>query len=125
MSDSLEYREGEHLHRTAEAIYRYIIRHKRMHAGESPTRREIGAAVGLSSPSTVNCHLVALERAGRIRLARPAGKARMIMIPGASWSFEEVGNGANKCAMCGEGDGEEIPQEREKMGERWGEFGPG
>lgn len=114
MSDSLELREGERLqreplHRTAEAIYRYIIRHKRMHAGESPTRREIGAAVGLSSPSTVNCHLVALERAGRIRLARPAGKARMIMIPGASWSFEEVGNGANKCAVCDEGEGDDIP----------------
>jgi repressor LexA len=88
------------LHSTTEAVYRYIIRHKRMHAGESPTRREIGAAVGLSSPSTVNCHLVALERAGLIRLARPAGKARMIMIPGASWSFEEVDNQRTDAVEC-------------------------
>jgi SOS-response transcriptional repressor LexA len=93
------------LHSTTEAVYRYIIRHKRMHAGESPTRREIGAAVGLSTPSTVNHHLVMLERAGRIRLAQPAGKARMIAIPGASWHFDEVQtaeNGANKCAECDE-----------------------
>lgn len=105
MSDSLEKEGEQRIHPTAEAVYRYIIRYKRLHAGDSPTRREIGAAVGLSSPSTVNCHLEALARAGRIRLARPAGKARMIAIPGASWEFDEVGadrNRANKCAECSE-----------------------
>lgn len=90
------------LHPTAEAVYRYIIRYKRQHAGESPTRREIGAGVGISTPSIVHHHLMMLERAGKIVLARPSGKARMIAIPGAEWRFEEVrfeGNGENKCAV--------------------------
>lgn len=78
------------MHPTAEAVYRYIIRYKRLHAGESPTRREIGAGVGISAPSVVHHHLVMLERSGRIRLGRPSGKARMIEIPGARWSFEEA-----------------------------------
>ncbi len=127
MSDSLELVKERRVHPTTEAVYRYIIRYKRQHAGESPTRREIGAAVGLSSPSTVNSHLASLERVGRIRLARPAGKARMISIPGASWQFEELGaagTGPNICAKCGDGNGADIPQEREKMGERWGELDP-
>ncbi len=101
MSGSLELTNAVRLHPTTEAIYRYIIRYKRQHAGDSPTRREIGAGVGISTPSTVHHHLVMLERSGKIRLSRPAGKARMIEIPGASWQFDElkVGeNGANKCA---------------------------
>ena len=70
------------LHPTAESVYRFIIRYKRLNAGDSPTRREIMAGVGLPSVSMVHHHLVALEAAGRIR--RPKrGKARMIAIPGA------------------------------------------
>ena len=104
MSDSLEmgYRNGR-LHPTAEAVYRYIIRYKRQHAGESPTRREIGEGVGISTPSIVHHHLIMLERAGRVKLARPAGKARMIMIPGASWEFKELDadiSWENKCGRC-------------------------
>lgn len=97
------------LHPTAEAVYRFIVRYKRQHAGESPTRREIGAGVGIPTTSIVHHHLLMLERAGKIRLARPAGKARMIEIPGASWEFDETaqaaGAGQNKCAVCGGGAG--------------------
>ena len=79
------------LHPTAEAVYRYIIRYKRQHAGESPTRREIAAGVGIAPTSIVHHHLVVLERAGWVRVARPGGRARMIAIPGAEWRFDEAG----------------------------------
>jgi len=90
VSDSQDLRPVR-LHPTAEAIYRFVVRYKRMHAGDSPTRREIGAGVGVSTPSIVHHHLMMLERAGKIVLARPSGQARMIGIPGAEWRFEEVG----------------------------------
>ena len=81
---------SQRLHPTTEAVYRFVVRFKVMYAGDSPTRREIAAGVGLASVSTVHPHLNALERAGRIR--RPKrGKARMIEIPGAYWQFDEVG----------------------------------
>lgn len=84
----------QQLHPTAESMYRFIIRYKRMHAGDSPSRREIMAGVGLPSLSMVQHHLVALEAAGRV--TRPGrGNARMIGIPGARWEFEEAGQ--NKC----------------------------
>lgn len=68
-------------------MYRFIIRFKRMNAGDSPSRREIAAGVGLPSVSMVQHHLLALEDAGRI--VRPKrGKARMIAIPGAEWRFD-------------------------------------
>lgn len=89
MSDSLEigHRNGR-LHPTAEAVYRYIIRYKRQHAGESPTRREIGEGVGLMAVSTVHYHLVTLQREGMIRLT--GSKSRMIEIPGARWVAPDV-----------------------------------
>ncbi len=80
---------SQRLHPTAEAVYRFIVRFKRQYAGESPTRREIGAGVGISTPSIVSHHLDMLERAGRIW--RPKrGKARMIAIPGSHWEFDEL-----------------------------------
>lgn len=104
MNNSAEMaRRLKHLHPTSESIYRYIIRYKRQHGGESPTRREIGEGLGISTPSLVHHHLMMLERAGKIRLARPGGKARMITIPGASWQFDELNveqNEENKCAIC-------------------------
>lgn len=90
MSDSQELTAAR-LHPTAESVYRYIIRFKRQHGGDSPSRREIGAGVGIPTTSMVHYYLMALERAGRIRMARPGGKARMIMIPGAEWRFDEGG----------------------------------
>ncbi|MCA9868724.1 MAG: hypothetical protein KC410_19705 [Anaerolineales bacterium] len=70
-------------------MYRFIVRYKRQHAGDSPSRREIQAGVGLPSVSMVQHHLEALEALGRIE--RPKrGKARMIAIPGARWVLDEL-----------------------------------
>lgn len=101
------------LHPTAAAMYRFIIRYKRQNAGDSPTRREIAAGMGVQL-AVVQHHLAALEATGRI--ARPKrGKARLIVIPGATWVFDEVGAErarANKCAVGGEVDGvAERPEE--------------
>lgn len=71
-------------------MYRYIIRYKRLHGGDSPSRREIASAIGLPSVSMVQHHLLALESAGRI--TRPKrGKARGIGIPGAEWRMPGEG----------------------------------
>lgn len=48
----------------------------------SPSVREIGAAVGLKSPSTVHFHLKGLEEAGVI--VKAEGKTRAISLPGVS-----------------------------------------
>lgn len=48
--------------------------------GYPPSVREIGAAIGLSSPSTVHSHLHKLEKAGYIR--RDSNKPRTIEITG-------------------------------------------
>ena len=111
------------LHPTTERVYRYIIRFKRMYGGDSPTRREIAAGVGLATVSAVHPHLDVLEAAGRIR--RPKrGKARMIAIPLAAWVFDEVGaEGQNKCALPVGGEGDELPEEERKIGERLDNIG--
>jgi repressor LexA len=53
----------------------YVDRH-----GYPPTVREIGAAVGLASPSTVHAHLANLERAGLLR--RDPAKPRALELLG-------------------------------------------
>jgi repressor LexA len=53
----------------------YVERH-----GYPPTVREIGAAVGLASPSTVHAHLATLERAGLLR--RDPTKPRALELVG-------------------------------------------
>ena len=58
-------------------IYDYIISFTDEH-GYPPSVREIGAYVGLSSPSTVHFHLKGLQSAGLITQA--AGKTRAISI---------------------------------------------
>lgn len=50
--------------------------------GYPPTVRELGEAVGLTSPSTVHAHLAALERRGAIR--RHPTKSRTVVIEVAS-----------------------------------------
>lgn len=80
----LDMSSSSRLHPTAEAMYRYIIRFKRMNAGDSPSRREIAAGVGRPPASMVQHHLEALETAGLIRRPR-RGQARRIAIPGAEW----------------------------------------
>ena len=71
------------LHPTAAAVLGYVVGFKREHAGDSPTVREIADALDIPSTSTVNHHLVMLERRGLI--FRPLGRARSIAIPGARW----------------------------------------
>ncbi len=60
-------------------IYDYILAFTGEH-GYPPSVREIGAAVGLKSPSTVHFHLAGLEKAGVIIKAE--GKTRAISMPG-------------------------------------------
>ncbi len=47
-------------------IWDFLVDYVGLH-GYPPTVREIGAAVGLASPSTVHAHLANLERAGLLR----------------------------------------------------------
>lgn len=56
-------------------IYDYLMQFTAQH-GYPPSVREIAAAVGLKSPSTVHFHLKALEEAGVI--SRGTGKTRAI-----------------------------------------------
>jgi len=54
----------EAINETQKRIYEYLV--ERLHDGVPPSVREIGAAVGLRSPSSVQAHLEVLERAGYI-----------------------------------------------------------
>lgn len=134
VSSSQELTGRPRLHPTAESMYRWIVRFKEMHAGDSPTRREIMAGVGLPSLSMVQHHLVALEEAGLIQ--RPKrGAARRIAIPGAIWRMmppaqskpaalgleEWLRTGENKCASLPVEEGEARPEEERKVRERLGE----
>lgn len=60
-----------------QAIYDYIKSYTEEHA-YPPSVREIGAAVGLASPSTVHMHLKALEELGLIK--RDSKKPRTIEV---------------------------------------------
>jgi repressor LexA len=78
MADALNPRQRE--------ILEFLRDHKRSHA-YPPTVREIGQAVGLSSSSTVQNHLNALEQKGYIR--RDPTKSRTVEVVG------EQQNGSN------------------------------
>lgn len=71
MADALNPRQRE--------ILDFLREHKRNHA-YPPTVREIGQAVGLSSSSTVQNHLNALEQKGYIR--RDPTKSRTVEVVG-------------------------------------------
>src|SRR5947207_13046923 len=58
--------------------------------GYPPTVREIGQAVGLTSPSTVHAHLAKLEAAGLIR--RDATKPRALEVIEGGRSSKPRGN---------------------------------
>jgi repressor LexA len=60
-------------------IYDFIVAYARRH-GYPPTVREIGAEVGLASPSTVHVHLAKLEDAGYLR--RDPAKPRALELVG-------------------------------------------
>lgn len=65
------------LKNSQEAIYQYIVSYYEENS-IPPTVREICAAVGLNSTSTVHAHLAKLEQSGRIR--RNPNKQRAIVI---------------------------------------------
>jgi repressor LexA len=60
-------------------IYDFVVAYSRKH-GYPPTVREIGAEVGLASPSTVHVHLAKLENAGYVR--RDPTKPRALELVG-------------------------------------------
>ena len=66
-------------------IYDFVVRYSRRH-GYPPTVREIGAEVGLASPSTVHGHLGKLEQAGYLR--RDPTKPRAIELVGRGRAHE-------------------------------------
>ncbi|MEU6376781.1 hypothetical protein [Streptomyces sp. NPDC046909] len=67
----------DHLTDIQERMLR-VIREAIADHGEAPTVQEIGAAVGLRSPSSVHYQLVELETKGAI--VREAGRARGIRL---------------------------------------------
>ena len=81
-------------------IYDYILAFTTDH-GYPPSVREIGAAVGLKSPSTVHFHMKGLEEAGVI--VKAEGKTRAISLPGASLGpvAEETDPHANQVPILG------------------------
>ena len=74
------------LTRKQQQIYDFILEFTNRH-GYPPSVREIGAAVGLKSPSTVHFHMKGLEEAGVI--VKAEGKTRAISLPGTP--LEPVG----------------------------------
>jgi repressor LexA len=69
-------------------IYDFIVAYARKH-GYPPTVREIGAEVGLASPSTVHVHLAKLEQAGYVR--RDPTKPRALELVGQERARREGG----------------------------------
>lgn len=70
-----------------ESIYEFLLAYTAEH-GYPPSVREIGAAVGLASPSTVHMHLKSLEESGFIR--RNSKKPRTIELIDAQHSKSSV-----------------------------------
>ena len=81
-------------------IYDYILSFTADH-GYPPSVREIGAAVGLKSPSTVHFHMKGLEEAGVI--VKAEGKTRAISLPGVPLGpvAEETDPHANQVPILG------------------------
>ena len=81
-------------------IYDYILSFTGEH-GYPPSVREICAAVGLKSPSTVHFHMKGLEEAGVI--VKAEGKTRAISLPGVTHTpvAEETDPHANRVPVVG------------------------
>ena len=81
-------------------IYDFILQFTNEH-GYPPSVREIGAAVGLKSPSTVHFHMKGLEEAGVI--VKAEGKTRAISLPGVSTGpvAEEIDARADRVPVVG------------------------
>jgi repressor LexA len=65
--------------------YEYIVEYKAKNNGNSPSIRDIKAAVGISSTSVVELHLKELEEQGLIR--RGPGASRSIVVIGGKWEL--------------------------------------
>ncbi len=88
------------LTRKQQEIYNFILSFVNEN-GYPPSVREIGAAVGLKSPSTVHFHMKGLEEAGVI--VKAEGKTRAISLPGAVSGpvAEETDPRANQVPVVG------------------------
>ncbi len=88
------------LTRKQQEIYDFILSFTNEH-GYPPSVREIGAAVGLRSPSTVHFHMKGLEEAGAI--VKAEGKTRAISLPGVPFRpvVEETDPHADQVPIVG------------------------
>jgi repressor LexA len=80
-------------------IYDFVVAYAREH-GYPPTVREIGAEVGLASPSTVHVHLAKLEQAGLVR--RDPSKPRALELVGRDRSPHAAGGEVRVLPLLGE-----------------------
>ena len=80
-------------------IYDFIVAYARKH-GYPPTVREIGAEVGLASPSTVHVHLAKLEQAGYVR--RDPTKPRALELVGRDAPQPQGGGNVHVLPLIGE-----------------------
>ena len=81
-------------------IYDFIQAFAAQH-GYPPSVREIGAAVGLKSPSTVHFHLKGLEEAGMIVKAEGKTRAITLAAPAGRAVGEEMDPRANRIPVVG------------------------
>ena len=88
------------LTRKQQQIYDYILAFT-IENGYPPSVREIAAAVGLKSPSTVHFHMKGLEEAGMI--VKAEGKTRAISLPHAAFGLvaEEEDSHLNQVPIVG------------------------
>jgi repressor LexA len=80
-------------------IYDFVVAYGRKH-GYPPTVREIGAEVGLASPSTVHVHLAKLEQAGYLR--RDPTKPRALELVGRDRGQRPPGADVHVLPLVGE-----------------------
>ena len=67
-----------------QAIFSFVVAHKRRHDGNSPSFRQIRRACNISSTSMVSFYLDKLVEEGRITLDTGA---RLISVVGAEWKL--------------------------------------
>lgn len=67
-------------------VFDFIVLHKKMNDGQSPTIREISDNTDITSTSVVQYYLDKLETKGLINLI--PNEARGIQVLGGKWTFE-------------------------------------
>jgi repressor LexA len=91
--------EGHMLSKRQREIYDFVAAYSRRH-GYPPTVREIGAEIGLASPSTVHAHLAKLEQAGYLR--RDPTKPRALELVGRKAAGNRGGAEVHVLPLVGE-----------------------